>query len=63
MKEIGVGWAMRMAAKAVKPRLIICEKDGKWTLRSESTFKTVSVNFIPGVSFDEITPDGREVTV
>jgi hypothetical protein len=63
MKEIGVGWAMRMAAKAVKPRLIICENGGKWTIRSESTFKTVSVDFTPGVSFDETTPDGREVTV
>ena len=37
MKELGVGWAIRMAAKAVKPRLIISENDGKWNIKSEST--------------------------
>ncbi len=63
MKEIGVGWAMRMAAKAVKPRLVISENNGKWNIKSESTFKTLSIDFTPGVAFDEITPDGREVTV
>lgn len=63
MKELGVGWAMRMAAKAVKPRLIISENNGKWNIKSESTFKTLSIDFTPGVPFDETTPDGREVTV
>lgn len=63
MKELGVGWAMRMAAKAVKPRLVIRENVSGWTIRSESTFKTVSIDFTPGVGFDETTPDGREVTV
>jgi hypothetical protein len=63
MKEIGVGWAMRMAAKAVKPRLVICQNGGKWAIRSESTFKTVSIDFTPDVPFDETTPDGREVNV
>ncbi len=63
MKEIGVGWAMRMAAKAVKPRLVISGNNDKWTIRSESTFKTLSINFTPGVTFEETTPDGREVTV
>lgn len=63
MKEIGVGWAMRMAAKAVKPRLIIYENGETWTIKSESTFKTVSIDFKPGVTFDETTPDGRDVTV
>ena len=63
MKELGVGWAMRMVAKGVKPRVIISENDGKWSIKSESTFKTVSYDFTPGVSFDETTPDGREVTV
>jgi len=63
MKEIGVGWALRMAAKAVKPRVIISENNGKWNIKSESTFKTLSIDFTPGVAFDETTPDGREVTV
>ena len=63
MKEIGVGMMMRMAAKGIKPRLVISEADGKWTLRSESTIKTVVCDFTPGVEFDETTPDGRQVKV
>jgi len=61
MKEIGVGWTMRMAAKGIKPRLIISEAGGKWNVRSESTIKTTNYEFTPGVEFDETTPDGREV--
>ena len=63
MKELGVGFATRMAAKGLKPRLIISDNDGKWTLRSESALKTVSYSFTPGVEFDETTADGREVKV
>lgn len=63
MKELGVGWAMRMAAKAVKPRLLISQNNNKWAIKSESTFKTVGYEFTPGVEFDETTPDGREVKV
>ncbi|CAF1212134.1 unnamed protein product [Adineta ricciae] len=62
MKELGVGWAIRMAAKGVKPRLVISENDGKWNIKSESTFKTVAYDFTPDVEFNETTPDGREVT-
>jgi fatty acid-binding protein 3 len=63
MKEIGVGFATRMLAKGLKPRLVISENDGKWTIRSESTLKTINLEFTPGVEFNETTPDGREVTV
>ncbi len=63
MKELGVGWAMRMAAKGMKPRLIITENNGKWNIKSESTLRTVAYEFTPGVEFNETTPDGREVTV
>ena len=63
MKEIGVGMMMRMAAKGIKPRLVVTEADGKWTLRSESTLKTVTYEFTPGVEFNETTADGREVKV
>lgn len=63
MKELGVGMVMRMAAKGVKPRLVIAENGDKWTIRSESTFKTVAYDFKPDVAFDETTPDGRELTV
>ncbi|CAF4578348.1 unnamed protein product [Rotaria sp. Silwood1] len=63
MKEIGVGMIMRMTAKGVKPRLIISENNGTWTLRTESSIKTLSSDFVPGVEFDETTADGRHVKV
>jgi fatty acid-binding protein 3, muscle and heart len=63
MKEIGVGMMMRMAARGIKPRLIISEDNGKWTVRSESTIKNHVYEFTPGVEFDETTPDGRQVKV
>lgn len=63
MKEIGVGMAMRMMAKGAKPRLVISENGGKWTVTAETTLKTKSVEFTPGVEFDDTTVDGREVKV
>jgi fatty acid-binding protein 3 len=63
MKEIGVGLAIRTLAKGLKPRLIISENGGKWTVRSESSMKTTSYDFIPGEEFNETTPDGRDVKV
>ncbi|CAF4587910.1 unnamed protein product, partial [Rotaria sp. Silwood2] len=61
MKELGVGLSTRMAAKGVKPRLTISENGGKWTVRSESSLKTTTYDFTPGVEFDETTADGRVV--
>jgi fatty acid-binding protein 3 len=63
MKELGVGWALRMTAKGIKPRLIISETGNKWNLRTESVIKTVTYDFTPGVEFDETTADGRQVKV
>lgn len=63
MKELGVGFATRMAAKGLKPRVIVSENNGVYTIRSESTLKTVSQDFTPGVEFQETTPDGRQATV
>jgi hypothetical protein len=63
MKEIGVGMAVRMMAKGMKPRIVISENGGKWSLRSDNSLKKISIEFIPDVEFDETTPDGREVKV
>lgn len=63
MKELGVGMILRMTAKGIKPRIIISEDNGQWTLRTESSIKTLTVQFQPGVTFDETTADGREVKV
>lgn len=63
LKEIGVGMMGRMAAKTMKPRLIISETNGKWTIRTETSLKTMSTEFIPNVEYEEITADGRELKV
>ncbi|UJR16363.1 hypothetical protein I4U23_003266 [Adineta vaga] len=59
MKEIGVGFALRQSAKLIKPKLIIQENGGKWSLKSESTLKTASYEFTPGTEFDETRLDGE----
>jgi len=61
--EKGVGFALRQSAKLIKPKLIISEHGGKWSLKSESTLKTGSYEFTPGVEFDETRLDGESVKV
>jgi hypothetical protein len=53
----------RMVARNIKPRLVITEKDGKWTLRTETTLKTMIIEFTVNVEFEETTGDGRELKV
>ncbi len=50
-------------AKNLKPRITINEKDGKWLFKSETTFKTTSYQFQPGVQFEDTTPDGQLIEV
>ncbi|CAF3037050.1 unnamed protein product [Rotaria sp. Silwood2] len=61
MKEIGVGFALRQSAKFIKPKLSISQNGDQWTLKSESTLKTASYDFVPGVEFDETRLDGEIV--
>ena len=63
MKEIGIGLAMRIMAKCLRPRLIIRENSGKWILQSESSLTMKMLEFTPDIEFDEIAADGREVKV
>ncbi|CAF0861914.1 unnamed protein product [Adineta ricciae] len=62
LKELGVGKMGRMMAKTVKPRLVISESDGKWSLRTETTLKTMTIEFTPNVEYEEVTGDGRHLT-
>jgi hypothetical protein len=63
LKEIEVNQEIRTIAKTVQPRVTIDEKDGKWSLKSEKTYKTTTVQFTPGVEFEEVSPDGKHITV
>ncbi|MFH4976406.1 hypothetical protein AB6A40_003115 [Gnathostoma spinigerum] len=61
MKEVGVGFVLRKMACALKPTLTI-EIDGDhWKITSESTFKTIILDFKLNEEFDEITGDGRKM--
>ncbi|CAF1482286.1 unnamed protein product [Rotaria magnacalcarata] len=63
LKEAGISWVLRQAAKAVtKEKMIIsADNNGKWTLKSESTLKNTVYEFTPGVEFNETRADGAEV--
>ncbi|CAF2702427.1 unnamed protein product [Rotaria sp. Silwood2] len=63
LKEMGISWVVRQAAKAVKTeKMIISVNDnGRWTLKSESTFKNTIYEFTPGIEFNETRADGAEV--
>ena len=64
LKEVGVGLVGRMMAKNLKPRLIISEDEqGQWTLRTETTLRTMNFQFRPGEEYEETTADGRQLTV
>jgi hypothetical protein len=63
LKEVGVGWLGRTMARTIKPRLVFEETDGNWTLRTETPFKTMVIEFTLNTEFIEITGDGRELKV
>ncbi|UJR32512.1 hypothetical protein I4U23_019974 [Adineta vaga] len=56
-----VGKMGRMMAKTVKPRLVISENGGKWSVRTETTLKTTTIDFTPNVEYEEVTGDGRHL--
>ncbi len=62
---LGVSWILRQTAKAVKREKLIISTDnnGKWTVKSETTFKNTMYEFTPGVEFNETRADGSEVKV
>lgn len=63
LKELGLNKILRTMIKNIKPRLIIDENDGKWSYKSESTFKTMSYEFVPDIEFESTSPDGQPTQV
>ncbi|XP_014206520.1 fatty acid-binding protein, liver [Copidosoma floridanum] len=61
MQAIGVGFITRKIASATSPSVEVTEKDGKYTMKTTSTFKNQVLEFVPGVEFEEETPDDRKV--
>jgi hypothetical protein len=63
LKELGVNKLLRTMVKNVKPHVTISEKNGKWLFKSETTFRTTSYEFTPDVQFEDVAPDGQQMTV
>lgn len=65
MRDIvsGVGLITRKMACAQKPTLIITRDENKIKIVTESTFKTIVLEFELGKEFDETTGDGRKMIV
>jgi len=61
MRAVGVGAIMAKLGSTAKPTLIISVDGDRWTLKSETTFKTTKVEFQLGVEFDETTADDRKM--
>jgi hypothetical protein len=51
---------MRKMASSLKPILHVTQEGKNWTIKTESTFKTVELAFQDGVEFAEETLDGRK---
>uniref|UniRef100_A0A914X5D2 Cytosolic fatty-acid binding proteins domain-containing protein n=1 Tax=Plectus sambesii TaxID=2011161 RepID=A0A914X5D2_9BILA len=61
MKAIGVGLMTRKLGASVKPVMDVTVNNGKWSIVSVSTFKTINMDFELDKEFDETTPDGRQM--
>merc|ERR1712212_909099 len=62
LKILDVNMLLRKAACASTPKMEVSEDGGVWTIKTSTTLKTMELKFKIGEEFDEITPDGREVT-
>ncbi|XP_062996840.1 fatty acid-binding protein, heart [Elgaria multicarinata webbii] len=61
MKAIEVGFATRQIANMTKPTTIIEVDSDKFTIKTQSAFKSTEIIFKLGEQFDEITADDRHV--
>ena len=62
LTTLNVSWLLRKAATASTPQQEISENDGLWTIKTSTTMKTIELKFKMDESFDETTPDGRDVS-
>ncbi|XP_042317266.1 fatty acid-binding protein 5 [Sceloporus undulatus] len=60
MKTLGVSMPMRKLGSMAKPDITISREGDKYTVKTESTFKTSEFCFKLGEKFEEDTLDGRK---
>ena len=59
----GVNALMASIGSKAKPTVYISIEGDTWTLKTETTLKTASIQFKLGVEFDETTTDDRKMKV
>ena len=62
LKTLNVNYILRKAAMASAPQMEVTEEKGVWTIKLSTILKTIELKFRVDEPFDEITPDGREVS-
>ena len=62
LRSLEVNYLLRKAALASTPQMEVLEGKGAWAIKLSTILKTIELKFIVDEPFDEITPDGREVS-
>ena len=62
LETLNIGYLLRKAALASIPQQDISEEDGVWSIKTSTILKTIELKFKFDETFDEVTPDGREVS-
>merc|ERR1712240_40559 len=62
LKALDVNFLLRKAATVSTPVMEISEEGGVWNIKTSTTLKSMELKFKLGEEFDEVTPDGRDVS-
>ena len=62
LKALNINFFLRKAATISTPQMEVTEEEGAWTIKTSTLLKTIELKFKVGETFDETTPDGRNVS-
>ena len=62
LETLNVNYLFRIAALASTPQMEVTEDKGVWTIKVSTILKSITLKFRVNEPFDEVTPDGREVS-
>ena len=62
LRALNIGYILRKAAAISNPQMEVIEEHAMWTIRTSTILKTIELKFKLNEPFEEVTPDGREVS-
>ena len=62
LKGLGVNVIFRKIATASTPMFEVSRNGDTWTFQTSTALRAIQLSFQVGVPFEELSPDGREVT-